>query len=68
MEKKLKDLYVDTWRKINLYAKNVEQERDNEEYRNRMFEYLMRETSRINGMRAIMGVLCIDYSEWGGKI
>lgn len=68
IEKKLKDLYMETLVEINLYAKNGEQEKDDEEYRNRMWEYLLRETSRINGMRAIMDILGIDYSDWAGKI
>lgn len=67
IEKKLKKLYRNSFDEINRIGKEVENE-DDIEHRDIMWEDALREMNRINGMKEVMDILGIDYSDWRGKI
>lgn len=67
IEKRLKDKYIDCYKAIKMASKNIDETEDIF-YAEDEWNRFLRLTSRINGMKDIMDIFGIDYSDWEGKI
>lgn len=69
IEKQIKMKYIECFEDAKKASKNVEEYKGKDEVCAIIeWECFIRLVSRMNGMKEVMDILGIDYSDWAGKI